>query len=1350
MLWVELNYTEESRRHSQLVLVPLAMSDSSLEWVGLFDPSRQKRLLAGVDRRVQRTRQELEKLHLRQQEQEKVEVERLEVHRHETINHCREQRREMLQRWDEAEERLTHEYETNTVRLTDDLHRLAAQFRKKAGEERKVIERKVAARRVAVNQQHDNHRNVPGQTMRREISQIEHALEPLREELERARALTIRRVDRLPEIPPPQTPEDDFREPPPESVREAVDVIQRVSRRIHETVVEMHQGAPSRIVDSFYLPVGVATFIVIWVIAVLIVRPEQRLLWMAASVPISGSIGFLIYGILLMPLRAMTRRLYPRAERLMAAADAAADAGRRIAMKQASDASAELLQRRDAHLEAAAQWQHDQLAELEERTKAELAEARRQIELEIQQCAANFTLRFDEIGAQMRNEANSLAQSISETVARSDHERQARLTQLATQRLAEKQRAEHRFTDGLARGLQRIDLARVRVAERFPRWEALVDGPVASTGHLPCLPVGQLRVDGPLRSILTDRDHLQGCEDQRNIDPRSIPDALPVVLHRRLHAGLVIQTATNQMDQAIDLAQAVLWRLLSSVVPGQSKLTLIDPIGRGQNFTSFLAMTDHRADLVGHRVWSGERQIEQRLAELADHSEDLLQVTLRDRFERIEDYNETAGLMAEPYRAIAAIGFPEGLTRDGYKHLRAIVDSSLRCGVLTILVCDDAHPWPAEMPLIHDRRWLKVCVNEDGDWSHGDAELSRLPFTPAASPPTAIRAALVRKIGIAAVAAARVEIPFHSIVNGNEENHDPRGESDQHSGDRTSDHGLCIPLGVQGTGRLQSLHLGEGIKQHVLIAGKPGSGKSSLLHTLITSGAVNYCPSQLQFYLLDLSDSVGFKVYADQPLPHARIVGIHSEREFVRSVMQRLDVDLRQRVEAFRSAGVEELGDYRRQSGLEMPRVVLLIDEFQELFARNDRLASECATLLDRLVHQGRSLGMHVVLSSGSLSETHALLRGTLRHMAVRVALPCSECDAAAILSDENTAARLIGRPGEAIYNDAGGQIEGNQPFQVAYLAADVHRDWLQRIASRDRDEGVGSPLPIVFEGNRPTQWTPALASSVLNAGCIDTSVKTSLRGLLGESVELGPPITLKLTRDAGKNALFVGPPESIDGVLASLLASMLALARGSAHDPLKIVFFDGGRTPQRSLATWLTQAATMTEDPGRVVVEVVKPRDSEPRMAEIAQSVRDRTETKSRDAAAMLVVVDPLERFRDFRQDDASRFSRDAGIDSSGSASLQKILRDGPPVGVFAMLTCGSAETIDRWLPRQSRHDLQLRLLGRVSAGDSSALIDSPEAANLSAATMLVYDDADGSSTKFRRCEVPSPEDVSRWIADQ
>src|SRR6185436_18063163 len=123
--------------------------------------------------------------------------------------------------------------------------------------------------------------------------------------------------------------------------------------------------------------------------------------------------------------------------------------------------------------------------------------------------------------------------------------------------------------------------------------------------------------------------------------------------------------------------------------------------------------------------------------------------------------------------------------------------------------------------------------------------------------------------------------------------------------------------------------------------GKTGSGKSTLLHALITQLALNYSPDEVELYLIDFKKGVEFKTYATHALPHARVVAVESEREFGLSVLQRLDGELKFRGERFRDAGVTDLNGYRaemdvrRRTGgdeIVMPRVLLIVDEFQEFF----------------------------------------------------------------------------------------------------------------------------------------------------------------------------------------------------------------------------------------------------------------------------------------------------------------------------------------------------------------------------------------------------------------------------------
>src|SRR6202008_2174250 len=88
----------------------------------------------------------------------------------------------------------------------------------------------------------------------------------------------------------------------------------------------------------------------------------------------------------------------------------------------------------------------------------------------------------------------------------------------------------------------------------------------------------------------------------------------------------------------------------------------------------------------------------------------------------------------------------------------------------------------------------------------------------------------------------------------------------------------------------------------------------------------------------------------------------------------------------------------------------------------------------------GRAFVLTVFLGSQRIGGTSGLSRSPIGQMAIRIALQTSEADSQLILGDNNSAARLLTRPGEAIYNDAGGLVEGNSPFQVAWLP-DEQRD---------------------------------------------------------------------------------------------------------------------------------------------------------------------------------------------------------------------------------------------------------------------------------------------------------------------
>src|SRR5690606_39251719 len=97
--------------------------------------------------------------------------------------------------------------------------------------------------------------------------------------------------------------------------------------------------------------------------------------------------------------------------------------------------------------------------------------------------------------------------------------------------------------------------------------------------------------------------------------------------------------------------------------------------------------------------------------------------------------------------------------------------------------------------------------------------------------------------------------------------------------------------------------------------------------------------------------------------------------------------------------------------------------------------------------------------------------------------------------------------------------------------------------------------------------------------------------------------------------------------LLGSIVSGLAASARRqSAGAPLELFLSDGHSDDQTSLATWFGETG--------LTLQLIKPRESETELAAIAQQVHQRVSEDRTDAATMVVIVDPLNRFSDLRQD--------------------------------------------------------------------------------------------------------------------
>jgi hypothetical protein len=500
-----------------------------------------------------------------------------------------------------------------------------------------------------------------------------------------------------------------------------------------------------------------------------------------------------------------------------------------------------------------------------------------------------------------------------------------------------------------------------------------------------------------------------------------------------------------------------------------------------------------------------------------------------------------------------------------------------------------------------------------------------------------------------------------------------------------------------------------------------------------------YSPDEVEFYLIDFKKGVEFKTYATHNLAHARAIAVESDREFGLSVLQRLDAEMTRRGDLFRKAGVQDLASYRRSKGaVRMPRTLLIIDEFQEFFSEDDKLAQDSSVLLDRLVRQGRAFGVHVLLGSQTIGGSSGLPRSTIGQMAVRIALQTSEADSQLILGDNNAAAKLLSRPGEAIYNDQGGLVEGNSPFQVAWLPDERRELYLQEVQRRTDAAPTRPPSTIVFEGNAPADVTrnAKLAAMLSGAGAGAPGRPAGVsEAYLGEPVAIKEPTAVLFRRQSGSNALLVGQYD--EPAMAALVSMMISLA---AQRPVgSAVFYVLDGTPADSpLAGVFAQVrSALPHD-----VKLVDYRSVPEAIAKIATEIQRRRDDEHAAAAApdVYLMVYALQRYRALRKGEESFAFGSSDEEKAPDPGKQfaEILREGPPVGVHVITWADTAVAVDRTLDRHAMREFDNRILFQMSASDSSNLIDSPAANKLGFHRALAYSEEQGVIEKFRPYALP------------
>ena len=991
---------------------------------------------------------------------------------------------------------------------------------------------------------------------------------------------------------------------------------------------------------------------------------------------------------------------------------------RALAAQLLAQGNAEVERRRAANMKDARERFQQKMAEIKSRQDWVMQQTHQELQYNQQQIKATHQQAKNALDSQYRIRTGMHQQQRDATLQtlKADHKR--RIDAERAKHQTEYEQMSARWQQGLMQALTEINRIHQSLDRCFPVW----DSPVWKNFQPPTVPppalqFGQFDVDISQFPGGAPRDPKL---NQVKLPPFSLPALAPFE-----QSSLLLVAADEGRDKAVETLQGVMLRLLSAIPPAKARFTIVDPVGLGQNFSAFMHLADYDEQLITNRIWTESIHIEHRLADLTEQMEIIIQKYLRNEFASIADYNAQAGEVAEPFRFLVVANFPANFTETSARRLVSIATTGAKCGVFTLVSVDRKLTLPPGFQLKDLERHATRLTWREGQFHWKNDDFAEYPLRLETPPEPEFCTKLMRKLGELAREAGKVEVPFETIAP---------AEASWWS--TSSAKGLRVPLGPAGANKLQYMDLGKGTSQHVLIAGKTGSGKSTLLHTLITNIALHYGPEEVELYLVDFKKGVEFKTYAQHELPHARVVAIESEREFGLSVLQRLDAELKSRGDRFRDLGVQDLASFRRATGdAPLPRILLIVDEFQEWFVEDDKLSQEVSLLLDRLVRQGRAFGIHVMLGSQTLGGAYSLARSTVGQMAVRIALQCSESDAHLILSEDNAAARLLSRPGEAIYNDANGLMEGNHPFQVAWLGEDRHSDFLNRIQQLYQQRRPALKPRIIFEGNVPAdvQKNHQLAQVL---AVEDPPPPTATYAWLGEAVAIKDPTAAVFRRQSGSHLLMIGQQDQ--PALSILTIAMIGL---SAQHPVnnglgaKFYVFDGSPSDSPHAGT----LSGLSEKLPHPVISA--PLRETPRLiAEISEELTRRQALSDSNYGSIYLIIYDLSRFRDLRRkEDDYGFTRpDAPPDPA--RQLVNLLREGPNFGIHCLIWCDTLNNLNRTFDRPALREFEMRVLFQMSPGDSSNLIDTPAASKLGLHRAYLHQEEEGRLEKFRPYGPPSP----------
>jgi S-DNA-T family DNA segregation ATPase FtsK/SpoIIIE len=516
-----------------------------------------------------------------------------------------------------------------------------------------------------------------------------------------------------------------------------------------------------------------------------------------------------------------------------------------------------------------------------------------------------------------------------------------------------------------------------------------------------------------------------------DLDKKEINKDIPLLLPYTKNNATTFFLDKENSKLVHSLFQTIALRFMLSILPNLARYHLID-VNFGRDFS---ILSNVKNPVIIKSVIAKQNDINQTINELSDKIISANQTFLA-RCPNILEHNKTNGSMAEPYDFVFISNFPNGFSTEAIDNLFNLINNfnATRAGVYFFISYnkDISIPFGADVEKI-----IQITTNiykENDIYKIGNLDfISSNDSQYSVSLDSEFPVKLPHIIdSINNTKQETLKLSFDTVLDKMIETKNVWAND--------ASYGINVPIGYINQNELHYFKFGKESKAdninnadyQSIIGGLPGFGKTILLHDIIINTAFLYSPFEVNFYLIDCANGVGFNPY--KKLPHAKVISTSNEIEYARSVLENLTLnEFEKRASLFKNANVADFEKYNEVSKKKLPRIIIIIDEFQVLLESNITLSRHIESMLVKLTRLGRKYGINSILCTQGLGD----LNFNDKFITRKYVFSLPDMESERII--KNNGAVFLTQKGAAIMNNTqhGGK-DTNINFQVAYLDDNV------------------------------------------------------------------------------------------------------------------------------------------------------------------------------------------------------------------------------------------------------------------------------------------------------------------------